>query len=256
MKYLFAILLVLVGCEGNSSPAAPKTAEEPKPAEESLEIEGDFFGDELGEEAAELGSDFSVVPCVGATPEEQANLDHPRIIRGQVVAPFGRLAHRSLWDLIVPDAHAVPVGGENTVPNQEIQLVEFGSKGEPLKVLATATSDALGRYCFKLPKNVTYGVSLGLRTGAGDNQLRAVVLSRGHSNISLSSEVVLALALEQGKLESKRREWLVNLHTYADSAVDLLDPFELEDGTNVVAGKQEVKTHLLADERFAAALER
>ena len=255
MKYLLLALLLVFGCESGSVPA-PKAKEQPKQIEESLEIEGDFFGDALGEEAAQLGSDFSVVPCVGATPEEQANLDHPRILRGQVVAPFGRLAQRALWDFIVPDAHAVPVGGENTVPNQEIQLVEFGSKGEPLKVLATATSDALGRYCLKLPKDVNYGVTLGLRTGSGDNQLRALVLSRGHSNISLSTEVVLALALEKGQLESNRRAWLVNLHTYADSAVDLLDPFELKDGTNVVAGKQEVKTHLLADKRFAAALNR
>ena len=253
MKFLILMLVLVISCDQN--PPVEQTQDAPAEAD-SLEIEGDFFGDELGDEAAELGSDFSVVPCVGATPEEQANLEHPRLIRGQIVAPFGRLAQRTFWDYLVPDAHAVPVGGENTVPNQEIQLVEFGSKGESLKVLMTATSDALGRYCFKLPEGVNYGVSLGLRAKSGDKELRAVVLSRGHSNLSLSSEVVLELALDKGPLEARRFAWLVNLHTYADSAVDLLNPLELEDGTNVAVGKQEVKTHLMADRRFADALSR
>ena len=255
--HLLAATLLFTACQPSSEDHAETTE---LPAQQTSQVvfdepdSGGFFGAGLVEDATSLGSDFTVVACVGATPEEQNNLEHPRVIRGQVVSPFGRIASWSPVDLLIPSAFAVPVEGENTVAEVDVQLMTLQPDGRPSKVLSKTTSDALGRFCFKLPDGADYGAMLGLVATYGDESLRAVVLSRGHGNLSLTSDVVLSLYLQKHALDlPNARARLINLHTLADSAVDLLEPVTLEDDDNLITGRQKIKEHLLKDLRFSAS---
>jgi len=178
-------------------------------------MEGEFFDPgSLMEESASL-SGWDEVPCPGASSAEQRAEDVSGLIRGE------------------------------TRPGLTVSLTETDASFEPTKTIFTTQSDALGRFCFKIPSNVSVGPAL-LLVADHSPRLRRVVLDEKDANIGEIHEALIQLLIEHRT--PIRAPLLINLHTVAQTAVDLLnDP--LESAGRAEPTVDSLKTELIADPR-------
>lgn len=202
----------------------------------STPAESEFFDPEaLDENSVVVGDDFDAVECAGEGDIE---------LRGQVLAPAGRLAFFPDW--LVPSAHAAPLEGELVVSDVEIELYDHRN---PDEIWASTRSDAVGRYCLVLPAGREPSTSTILRARAGEASLRRVVTHRQATTISISSEAVTRIILDS----NLNRQQSINLETMADTALDLLEPTAFE-GENVETAVSRVQKVMLADHRVRKAI--
>ena len=224
------------GCESPSVAPPPEAPQE-------LEASGDFF-----EESALLEGavDLDPAPCAG---EGQVEL------RGQVAAPFGRLALApAWWESLIPTAHAASLPDEQTVSGVTVVLGTASPTWDIATVLGQTQTDALGRFCLRT--TVEPGPTLMLRAGENPH-MRRLVLDARDVNIHLTSEAVVRLVASTPRQPSAQlRAGLFNLTTIATTQVDFLQPVSLEPNTNTESALQRIDTQLRSDPRVVAALER
>ena len=265
-RIIASLLALCVGCEQSQTQTQIQTPqntskqshENPPQTSEPLVLEGDFFGDQLLE-SDELGDDFLSVPCVGGTSK---NLEDTRFLRGQLVAPYGKIAaldHDSLLnnvtDFLLDDAFAVPIPSEQTVAGVTVTLGKIDAQGKLESSYHEAVSDALGRFCIRKPDATDFSPSLGLLATQNGVTLRSLVLSPAHSNISISSELLTQMLIESNALDTKYMPELINLHTLADSAIDLIKPMKETEFKDSADALKVTRAHLNADPRFKSALD-
>lgn len=204
MKSALKLLpLIVLGCNA-PTPAPPEPSPENAFFDETLVLEG----------AVELDA----TPCVG-----NGNLE----IRGQLAAPFGRLAQRPILDLLIPSAHAAPLPDEQTVPDAPITLGAADPTWQPATLLST-TTDALGRFCFKISQaQLETSPPLMLKAGNQTN-LRRILLDPRDANIHVASETAVQLLQNTNIPPNKpTRAQLFNLNTLVGTNLDLLHPVRL-----------------------------
>jgi hypothetical protein len=219
-------------------------------------MEGDFFsGEALTEGAVELGDDFEGVPCAGAATHERFNYEHPKVIRGQVVAPGGRLAGNFLWDLLVPSAHAVPVGGERLVEGATVRIARWTAGGIVALDEPRATTDALGRYCLRLPSHLSPGTRVLLEASNGRTILRRFLYDRADANVSTATETLVRIVTDRWQPGEVSRARLLNLHTVAFSQLDTIAPVNLLVDDDVEAAIQTLTQALEESERVKEKFE-
>ena len=254
---VLAVLVVLVigtaGCEEGEDPSSEVAAE--------LQEVGEFFDpDRLLEGALDLGDRSARVECVGATEEERESLFHPRIVRGQVLAPRGELAERRdpLWDRLIPSAHAAPLEGELPVANAEIQLVEVDGIGEPLgEPILKTRSNVVGEFCLRLPDQVEFGPQVMLIALSEDRRLRRPLLHRNDVDIYSQPEALVRLLVEEGiSLEDLDIDSYLNLDVIAQTAVDLLAPVTVRPEAGLESLLSRLDREMREDRRLMGALER
>lgn len=250
----------LSGCDDQSKPgkAAREAAERAERADTPgrLEMEGTFFsGEALTEGAVVLGDDFEGVPCAGAASHEKYNYEHPKVIRGQVVAPSGQLASNALWDLLVPSAHAVPVGGERLVEGATVRIARWNDGGVLALDEPRATTDALGRFCIRLPSHLSPAPTLLLEASNGRTVLRRFLYDKADANISTATETLVRLVTDVTSPSKVSRAELINLHTAAFSELDTIAPVTLLADANVDAAVETLTETLKASERVKKRLD-
>jgi hypothetical protein len=116
-------------------------------------------------------------------------------------------------------------------------------------------TDALGRFCFRLPAERDLGANVLLQS-ATTPALRRVVLDARDVNIHLSSEAIVRLVQKTGaKPSTDQRVGLLNLTTIAGTRLELLEPVTFAPDTNVEAVMDTILARLQKDERIRAGLE-
>jgi hypothetical protein len=256
--------LVVAGCdsdhhpESSTAPSAPPSTTAKQAAEtgEQLEMEGDFFsGEALTEGAVELGKDFKGVPCAGAATHELYNYEHPKIVRGQVVAPQGQLAENFLWDLLVPSAHAVPVGGEGLVEGATVRIARWTEGGVVTLDQPAATTDALGRFCLRLPSHLSPGPRLLLEASHDGGVLRRFLYDKADANISTATETLVRMVTSDHDPSEISRAELINLHTVAFTQLDTLSPVTLLADADIERAVQTLRQTLRTSDRVRRRLD-
>lgn len=207
-----------------------------------------------GGEAVDEAGAPTAGACAGASADEAARPYHLRIVRGRVLAPSGELAMRSPFgDWLVPSAHAAPLEGEQPVPEASVELYRVGSAGEQEgEVLRQATTDARGEWCMKLPDGVDLGPTLMLSASSDGTRLRRSLVSPVATDVYSTTEALTRLLQERDVDFTKMpKETYLNIESIADTAVDLLDPVELEPGDNVASVVDKLGESLAKDDRLA-----
>ncbi len=204
--------------------------------------------------------------CAGATAKEAAQKYNPRILRGRVLAPFGKLAMRSaprrpslqqqarspFPDWLVASAEAAPLVNERTVPHATVQLYEVGPGGKKTgKVLRQAVTDVKGQWCMKLPDGVDPSSKLMAEATADDTRLRRSVVSPIATNIYSGTEALTRL-LQQQKVDFTKipTSTYLNMDAIADTTFDLLYPVKLKKGDNVASAVGQIQKVLAKDKRL------
>jgi hypothetical protein len=191
--------------------------------------------------------------CIGATAQEAEREYHPRILRGQVHAPSGQLAARSVFPIwLVPSAHAAPLEDERTVPEATVQLYRVDAAGRQTgEVLREAVTDMTGEWCMKLPDGVDVGADLMLEARADDTRLRRSVVSEVSTDLYSTAEALTRLLIEQEVDFTKiPDEIYLNMESIADTRVDLLEGMELADGDTVGSTVGRIQKVLVKDDRL------
>ncbi len=202
------------------------------------EPESEFFDPSALEEGTVLvGDDFEeAVECAGKGTIA---------LRGQVLAPAGRLAFFPEW--LVRSAHAAPLEGELVVADATVELF---ARSNPDEIWASTKTDPVGRYCVFLPEGRQPSTDVILRASSGDVGLRRVVPHRQATTISVSSEALARIIDENPEMTNAQA---INLETVSDTALDLLAQSTL-DGMNVEVAVETVQKLMLADERVVEEL--
>lgn len=232
-------LILLVACDDGTSDDART---------------GAFFDPEALEEGAtELGQDFTVVPCPGASDRQRWQW-HPDLIRGQVLAPQGALAFieptliEKGADLVIPSAHAVPLEGESVVEGATVKLYRND------ELVSETTSDALGRFCL-VAENA--GIELGpdwkIEATQGDVTLRRTLLDAVDANVSVQTEAVYRVVTDNDP-QADEHTWR-NVSTMSATTLDLLDPLEITPATSTSEAVDKAVVRLKRDERIRSALD-
>lgn len=196
--------------------------EKTEPTDLVIEDGAEFFDPGALEGAASL-SGWTDVPCPGSSKEERSAEKPWGILRGEVAATLGYGA------------------------DVRVQLVTVGKTFEVSKVLHETHTDELNRFCFKLPKAVEAGPHLMIHVGSeGQEIVRRMVLDLQDVNVGPVHEALLQLIQERKTpLEVPN---LINLHTVAYSAVDLLN--ETQRTSQVTESEVEyLKSVLVSDDR-------
>lgn len=242
-RLLLVLAIFLVGCSGE----APAESSSEKPAGGAP-----FFDPTALEEGAtELGEDFTVVTCPGAEALQRWEY-HPRLIRGQVLAPQGALAHlepslrERAHDLFIPSAHAVPLEGESVVEDADVRLLDGDT------VHGTTTTDALGRFCVVAPEGTELGPGWLLEARQGERVLRRTLLDPVDADISVQTEAVYRLVTESGR-PADEHLWR-NVTTLSATTLDLLDPIDITPATSTTEAITAAVAKLRADPRIEALL--
>lgn len=228
------LLLVLAGCEKE-------------------EQSGGFFDPTALEEgAAELGEDFTIVPCKGADDIQRWEW-HPRLVRGQVLAPGGALvrAHplHPLYDLLIPSAHAVPLEGESVVSNTTVRLAEGNTTHQE------TTTDALGRFCLVVPEGSELGPTWRLEAEGADITLRRVLLDAVEADVSVQTEAVYRLVTDGREPGEVSRHTWRNVGTMSATTLDLTNQLEITPGMSASKAVEEAVQRLREDERITNAIQ-
>lgn len=234
MRHALWVGLIAAACQ--SPPEAPYVpAQSPPPLEESFFDESALLEGSVALEAT---------PCVGDGDTE---------LRGQVAAPFGRLAHKTLWDWLVPSAHAAALPGEQTVANVDVSLGRVAADWRPTSAYTTRT-DALGRFCFRLPRAEFDAALWMVHAHTNLATLRRVVLDARDVNVHLASETLVRLVEAHNLGPQTPRARLINLDTLVGTNLELLVPVQLTDGTRVEDALQTTLAQVQADARIAGHL--
>jgi hypothetical protein len=211
----------------------------------------------LATSACQRPSPPAAADCPGASAAE-AELDyHPRILRGQVSAPAGALSSSGgLFDgWLVGTAHAAPLEEERPAAAASVTLYRVDARGQRSgEVLRQTTTDLAGKWCMKLPDGVDYGADLVVEA-RDQARLRRVVVSEFATDIYSTSEALYRL-LQRGEVDFTQlsTEAYFNLESIAASAVDLLDPVELEPTDGVDEAVDKIVAVLEDDPRLTAKL--
>lgn len=205
--------------------------------------------------------------CVGATAKEAAQKYNPRVLRGRVLAPFGKLAMRSptarrpsdqalarspFPDWLVPAAAAAPLVNERTVPNATVRLYEVGPDGKQTgEVLRQAVTDVKGQWCMKLPDGVNTNSKLMAEAKAADTRLRRSVVSPIATDIYSGTEALTRL-LQAQKVDFTKipTSTYLNMSAIADTTFDLLYPVKLKKSDNVADAVAQIQKVLTKDKRL------
>lgn len=192
--------------------------------------------------------------CPGASVEEAAQQYHPRIVRGRVLAPRGKLARRSPFDnWLVGSAQAAPLEAEQTVPRAKVTLYRVGPSGKKEgEVLRSATTDQTGSWCMKLPDGVALGPELMLAASADGTRLRRSLVSPVATDIYSATEALTQLLQEHNvDFNQMPKANYLNIESIADTAVDLLHPVELAEDDTVKTTVEKLGDALAKDDRLA-----
>ncbi|TXD36649.1 hypothetical protein FRC98_12530 [Lujinxingia vulgaris] len=266
---LFAALLLLAACdrpadapvEESSQASGDEASGDDLLMPEDEEGQGGFAFDEdlLLEGAESLSDQAPPAECVGATAEEASAESHPRILRGLVLAPQGKLAHRTdLLELLIPSAHAAPLEGELPVADARVALYEGDARGEPAgEPLIETISDRAGQWCVRLPDGVAFGPQLLLVASAGEHRLRRPVLHANDLDLYSQPEALLRLLIEEGlTLDALSTPTYLNLDVMAQSAVDLIEPVQVEGTSGLESLLARLHKTMAEDARLKEAIAR
>jgi hypothetical protein len=201
--------------------------------------------------------------CPGATPAEAAAEYHPRVLRGRVHAPFGKLAVRSSFPTwLVSTAYAAPLESERTVPEATVVLYRVGPAGQKVgEALRETTTDMAGQWCMKLPQGVELaagaGAELMLAASAHDTRLRRSLVSEVSTDLYSTAEALTRLLIEYNVDFSKIPvATYLNMESIADTRVDLLEAVELEQGATVESTVRRILKVLAKDERLMEKIDK
>jgi hypothetical protein len=194
--------------------------------------------------------------CPGAT-QHHASLDyHPRVFRGRVMAPHAKLA--SSWtDIFVTPAHAAPLEDEQAVAGATVELYRVDQAGEQVgDVLQSTQTNAQGEWCMGLPDGIEPSNELMLRAPGESATLRRLAISPISTDLYTGTEtIVRMLEAREVDFHAIPRETYLNMESVADTAVDLLEPVELEDSDDVESLVAKLRETLTEDPRFNEKLD-
>ncbi len=230
MKHLLLALgfgLSLCACEAPApAPASAPTTAALAPDEDASELV--FFDEsEMLAGAVEL----TEAACVGTGTIE---------IRGQ---------------LATLSPQAVSLADEHVVSGIRVALGKTSQNWDLEEEWMNVTTDALGRFCFRLPAEQELGAGVLLQS-ATTPALRRVVLDARDVNIHLSSEAIVRLVQKTGaKPSTHQRVGLLNLTTMVGTRLELLEPVAFAPDTSAEAVLDMILERLEGDERIRAGLE-
>ncbi|MGM0555752.1 MAG: hypothetical protein ACQEVA_05150 [Myxococcota bacterium] len=194
--------------------------------------------------------------CPGATQEQASSEYHPRVLRGRVMAPHAELAG-SWTDILVSPAHAAPLEDEQPVAGATVELFKIDTSGQKAgDVLQETRTNAQGEWCLGLPDGIEPAHDLMLRARGDDTELRRLAISPIATDIYTGTEAIVRI-LEARRVDFHRipKETYLNMESVADTAVDLLEPVELDDGDDVESLVSKLRETLEDDERFTEKLD-
>lgn len=234
-----ALLLGSAGCQG---PASPGGASSPSTG------------------APQIGDCTPRPPTLA----DQAGESDPRVLRGQVQAPFGKLAAyrppappvRSPFpDWLVDRAYGAPLEVERTIPNTPVYLYQVDARGERAgEYIAETRTDSGGNWCIRLPEGVAPapGLMVEARGAGGQARLRRSVVAPFATDTSVGNEALTRL-LQANQVDFVRTaaETLINMESIADTRMDLLDPVELRPTMTLEQAVARVQETLATDPRLA-----
>jgi hypothetical protein len=213
---------------------------------------GEFFDPAALEEgAAELGEDFTVVPCKGAEDLQRWEW-HPRLVRGQVLAPGGALVQNGaspLYDWLIPSAHAVPLEGESVVADATVRLVQGDSQRHE------TTTDALGRFCLVVPVGEELGPAWRIEAVGADITLRRVLLDAVEADVSVQTEAVYRVVTDGRRAEDVSPHDWRNMSTMSATVLDLTDPLEITPGMSASTAVDAAVERMRGDGRIEKTLD-
>lgn len=266
---LFAALLLLAACDRSADAPVEESSQAPGGEAsggdllmpEAEEGQGGFAFDEalLLEGAESLSEQAPPAECVGATEEEARAESHPRILRGLVLAPQGKFArHSDLLELLIPSAHAAPLEGELPVADARVALYEGDARGEPVgQPLIETVSDRAGQWCVRLPDDAEFGPRLLLVASAGEHRLRRPVLHAADLDLYSQPEALMRLLVEEGlTLDAISTASYLNLDVMAQSAVDLIEPVQVEGTSGLESLLSRLHKTMADDARLKEAIAR
>lgn len=191
--------------------------------------------------------------CPGATVEE-ADLDyHPRILRGEVSAPPGAQDQGAWLDgWLIGEATAAPLEEEQPVSGAPVVLYRVGPSGERRgELLRRTETGADGQWCMKLPEGADFGADLFAEATVGEAKLRRSVPSEMSTDIYSASEALTALLVDENvDFTEIPTATYFNMESIAATAIDLLEPVELDRGDGVEEAVQKIRQVLEDDERL------
>ena len=204
------------------------------------------------------GGPESAADCAGATAAEAARAYHPRIIRGRVLAPSGKLAWRSpVGSWLVDSAHAAPLEKEQTVAQTSVALYRVGPSGEQTgDVLRTTETDATGQWCMKLAEGLELGADVMLEASADDVRLRRSLVSQFSTDLYSATEALTRLVqAHEVDFTKIPDQTYLNMEAIADTRIDLLDPVEVEPADTVESTVAKIRKALAKDDRLMEKIE-
>lgn len=173
--------------------------------------------EDAGDPARELA-------CPGASEAERVAAYHPKVLRGEVL----RAATGDVETPLAGASVAVRRLDEAYEPTGEI-------------IIETAADDQ-GRYCLRIPDDVPFGATLAVVATAGDLRLRRLALDPDSGRISPRSEAIVTVLTGAGiPPQSASYEALINLHTVAATAVDLMAPDDAQSEADAIAADPRVQ---------------
>ena len=194
--------------------------------------------------------------CPGATQEQASAEYHPSVMRGRVLAPHARLAG-SWTDIFVAPAHAAALEDEQPVSGATVELYKIDHDGRKTgDVLRETRTNTQGEWCLGLPDGVAPSNELMLRARSEETALRRLAISPIATDIYTGTEAIVRV-LEASRVDFHRipKETYLNMESVADTAVDLLEPIELEDDDDVESLVSKLRETLSDDDRFAERLD-
>lgn len=207
--------------------------------------------------------------CTPRSPNrsDETGESDPRVLRGQVHAPFGKLARFSppnapgaparspIPDWLIPSAEAAPLEAERTVADAYVHLYQVDARGERVgENIAETRSDLGGNWCIRLPEGVSPSPALMVeaRDAGGATRLRRSVVAPFATDTFVGSEALTRL-LQANQVDFSRvsTETFINMESIADTRMDLLDPVELTESMTVEDAVTHIQETLTQDPRLA-----
>lgn len=152
-------------------------------------------------------------------------------------------------------AQATSLLDESVVSETPVELSLSSVDWDVQDALLSTKTDALGRFCFRVPAETTLGPNAVLKA-ATTPPLRRLVLDARDVNIHLSSEAVIQVLQGADVRPSlPLRARLLNLTTTISTHLELLQPVEFAPATPIDAVMDQVLAQLRSDERIQTGLE-
>ncbi len=185
---------------------------------------------------------------------------HPRVLRGEVLAPGVGAptgASGALWRVFGAVAHAMPLEGESPVAGAQVTLWRVNASGAPVgEALASATTDPQGRWCMELAKDQRLGPGLLLDAKRDALRLRQLAMHPFDLTINTHTEALIQeLLAREVALDALTPERWLNLRTLSDTAVGLFGQVDAR-GLSADATITKARAALSRDARLSAALAR